>query len=187
MSRNCQCFVILDKKSYNFNTNPKHIKNKTLTQKLLFGGSAGLIICLSLFIFYIFIFFPLIKNISEKHPIIQSLSLIPPTLTGHIFPMMSHFAIEGSPMNSAICPRTEALCVLWDAELTKNCKIPWTMEGTNGCCREKIMAPSGDCSNKIEIMGFAILSLLLFSVYFGIGILIAYSIHKIKQEKLKNK
>ncbi|MBI4453735.1 hypothetical protein HY636_03770 [Candidatus Woesearchaeota archaeon] len=163
-------------------TKKRNIKTFVQSKKrILIGGAIGVAICLLLFLFYIFVYFPLIDTVYYSDSTDGSTPqwlLMPPTITGHSFPLFSHFIIEGTSVTTMFCKATNPECVNWGnwALLNKDmagCDTPWIMEGTAGCCVEKIMAPDESCSEKVEIAGFAILAGLLLVIYFILGAVVA--------------
>lgn len=170
--------------------NAKKVKgSKTPAQSknlILIGGAIGVAVCLLLFLFYTFVYFPLIKTAYYSDSANGSTPqwlLILPTVTGHTFPLFSHFIVEGMPaVTTKFCKATNPLCVNWAAGNMNmaDCDTLWMMEGTAGCCVEKIMTPDETCSEKVEIVGFIILAGLLLVIYFIIGAVAALLIQKRK-------
>jgi len=149
----------------------------------LIGGSIGIIVCLLLFIFYLFAYFPLMEKLNEQGHNINA-SILPAMITGHGFPMLSHFIIEGSPAIGLFCPKVEKVCTNWSAGTSPNYPT-WIMENTTGYCRDLIMVPATACSDKVEFAGFIILSLMLIMAYFFLGILITWLILRKKYPPVK--
>src|SRR3989338_4756687 len=110
-------------------------------------GFIGASICILLFLFYLFAYFPMYRFFFEQEE--SDVILLLPTITGHIFPLLSHFIVEGSSLTSQFCPSTEQHCLYWMAEEffmsedfvaeeiaieeNREC-IPWTSERVSGCC-----------------------------------------------------
>jgi len=143
-------------------------------KKIIIGGSIGLAICFVLFLFYNLAYFPALeKKYGDTQP---QWTIIPPTLTGHMLPYISHFIIEGSPAVSLFCQATDPVCTNWGVNQTSFCKDPWAMDGIVGCCNEKILVPNSNCSDKVDFVFFIIISTLLSGLYFIIGSLISWKI-----------
>ena len=119
--------------------------------------------------------------------------LLLPTITGHIFPLLSHFIVEGSSLTSQFCPSTEQHCLYWISEEffmsedfmaeeiaieeNREC-IPWTSERVSGCCVDLEMSPTTACADRVE-MGVSLgMSVLLVFVYFVIGAGIGFVVQK---------
>lgn len=144
-----------------------------LKKPWLKGGIIGAIVCILLFFFYMFAYFPLINTIYADDIAIKGYSpewtTTIPLVTGHLFPMLSHFIVEGSPIGSMFCKPIEPSCVRWEADITPNC-FSWTLEsGEVGCCVEQIKEPTTACTERVEMAVFLIMSFLLVVVYFVIG------------------
>ncbi len=163
--------------------NPKQYFKKQ--KPWLQGGIVGVGVCLLLFVFYIFIYFPTINKIYAediaKYGGTPAWTTNIPLYTGHLFPLFSHFIIEGSPLVGAFCKPTEKICISWVAKEFfpeihpgEEC-VPLTLEDEemgeliNGCCEQQEMAPKESCRETVEISGFFALVLILFAVYFLIG------------------
>ncbi|MBI5391072.1 hypothetical protein HZB02_06310 [Candidatus Woesearchaeota archaeon] len=119
------------------------------------GGIIGVVVCVCLFIFYAYGYFPLLQSIygSEPQP---GWTLIPPIVTGHIFPLFSGFIV---PYGFG-CPFTETACMEWSF----------------GYCLKQEMFPTEACADRSEMIGFFSLVIILLAVYFGIGALIGWLI-----------
>jgi hypothetical protein len=63
------------------------------------GGIIGVIVCASLFLFYIFLYFPVIDKVYAndiiKYGGTPNWTLVLPMYTGHFFPFFSGFIAEG--------------------------------------------------------------------------------------------
>lgn len=140
------------------------------------GGILGVIICLILLPFNLFVYFPLI--VSSYDGMIPSWALIPPMITGHAFPLLSHFIVP----YGFLCEFTEPICTHWSVKdlAGPNC-VPWTSsEGDAGCCIEQTMTPTNTCANISEMVGFFGLLTMLLVAYFILGAVIGRVIEKRK-------
>jgi hypothetical protein len=153
-------------------------------KKTLLGGAIGVIICALLFVFYIYVYFPTFQTgDNDTEP---SWLLVTPLVTGHAFPLLSHFLVEDSSIVKVFCKATNPNCVNWAAGNVPGCKIPQseidpeTGEKVAGCCMTQIMTPDESCREKVEVAGFIVLTVLLTVVYFAIGSIIAWQIQKRK-------
>ncbi len=150
------------------------LKQWFLSKKLwLRGGIIGIIICLVLGVFNLFIYFPVIDSVYGG--MIPNWVFIPSMITGHAFPILSHFIVP----YGWLCKFTESACVSWSAESAPGA-MPWTMEGTPGYCIEQTMAPTSSCADLSEMVGFFGLILFLIVVYFAIGAIVGLIIQKRK-------
>ncbi len=144
------------------------------------GGIIGAIICILLFLFYILVYFPAFKVMyTGEEP--DSVLLLP-TITGHIFPLLSHFIVEGTSLTNQFCAQTEEHCISWMAkeiaeEENRECVL-WTSEGIQGCCVEKEMSFTPICAERVEIGAFFGSGVLLVLIYFVIGAGIGFFIQK---------
>ncbi len=128
------------------------------------GGLLGLAACAVLFVFYIFVYFPMIDKVYGKTNTPSS-ALILPTITGHTFSMFSGFIVP----SSFLCELSETTCTGWQAE-NPGYGESWQLEtGEHGYCTSKIKVPTTQCADLSEKVGFAMLSVLLFGIYFAIG------------------
>lgn len=129
------------------------------------------------------------RNVHESEkatPAIDGLLMIPPLITGHLFPSLSHFIVEGSPAPKIFCPAKETICPYWVIQVaTANCQTPWVMENTPGCCLRLEKVPDENCVDKINLVAFLILSIMLFIFYFFAGLGVGWLIY-LKKSKRKN-
>ncbi len=129
------------------------------------GGTIGALICILLFLFYIFAYFPAIDKIFNADVIatggIPTWTLALPLLTGHFFPIMSGF-FYGHPIIDVIC-KPEPGCNSWTAE--------------SGCVQTS-MSFSGACEARAEMLMFLALTALLLIIYFAIGAIIGLAIQR---------
>lgn len=147
------------------------------------GGIVGAAVCALLFGFYLFLYFPAIYLSVQANPDREepSWELILPTATGHIFPFMTHFAIEGSSIPDAVCKETETHCLAWSLEY-ENGGVPWTdAEGGAGYCLMQETSPLSSCVERVEGAASMIALIALESVYFAIGAIVAVVIEKRKK------
>jgi hypothetical protein len=150
------------------------LKQWFLSKKLwLRGGIIGIIVCLVLGLFNLFVYFPIINRVYEG--MIPNWVLLPPTITGHAFPIFSHFMIP----YGWLCKFTEVTCTSWSVESAPGA-IPWITEGQAGYCIQQTMTPTSSCADLSEIVGFFGLVILLFVAYFLIGTTIGLIIQKKK-------
>ncbi len=158
-----------------------NIKKWFQTRELwLRWGIAGASICVLLFLFYLLVYFPTYRFFFEQNE--SDAILLLPTITGHLFPILSHFIVEGSSLASQFCPYTEEHCVYWMAEEialeeNKEC-VPWTSEGVSGCCAQLEMSPTTACVDRVEMGVFWGMSILLVLIYFIIGAGIGFVVQK---------
>lgn len=164
--------VIIDK-----NMNFKFFHQKTW----LFGGMSGVIVCVGLFLFYMFIYFPGIEKFYaadiEKtgYPPAWTTALIFPT--GHFLPFLSGFFVPYGFQ----CEFTEPHCTHWSADYEPGSE-PWTLDGQKGYCIQKSMAPSAACADKSEAVGFWFLSAVLVGIYFMVGAIIGGLIQELRKK-----
>lgn len=137
-------------------------------------GIIGVIVCLVLGLFNLFVYFPIINNIYGDN--IPEGALVLPMITGHAFPILSHFIMP----NSWLCKSSVPTCISWSAENTPG-GVPWTVEGKEGYCTQQTMSPTESCANFSEIANFSLITLILFVIYFGIGAIIGLIIQKKKK------
>jgi len=150
------------------------LKKWFLSKKLwLRGGIIGVIICLVLGLFNLFVYFPMINSVYRG--MIPNWALIPPMITGHAFPILSHFIVP----YGWLCKFTEPICTSWSMESASG-SVQWTMEGQAGYCIQQTMTPTSACADLSEMVGFWGLVLLLFSAYFAVGAVIGLIIQKKK-------
>ena len=160
------------------------ISERLMSQKSwMKGGVIGATICAMLFCFYLFIYFPMLYAAVQADPSNQepSWSLTLPTITGHIFPLMTHFAIEGSSLPEMICKETETNCVSWSLEYADG-GVPWSdTEGGAGYCLEQETSPLASCIDRLEGAVSLLAIALLELVYFLLGAIIAMVIEHRKK------
>ena len=142
-------------------------------------------ICVLLFLFYLFVYFPVYRFFFEQEE--SNTILLFPTVTGHIFPILSHFIVEGTSLTNQFCAQTEEHCTSWVAkeiaeEENQEC-IPWTtFEGASGCCVNFETSPVTACADRVEISVFFGSGVLLVLIYFIIGAGIGFFIQKRKSK-----
>ena len=156
------------------------LKKSFLPKKLwLRGGITGVIVCLVLFLFYIFMYFPAVdKSYTEDTAAYSGTpawTTTVPLVTGHFFPLLSGFIIP----YGFLCEFTEPNCTLWSATDGAG-GSPWIMEGQAGYCIKQTRTPTDFCANLSEAVGFWGLAALLTGVYFVIGAVIGGLIQKRK-------
>ncbi len=178
-----------------------YLKEKFAKRAWLIGGIIGVVICLILYLFYTFVYFPAFTNnfannpsdnsdiLSSNNPdstvqnTLPSYALLLPTVTGHVIPMMAHFLVP----YGMFCEFTEPVCVLWGAKINldgsevKDC-VPWTMDGTEGCCMKQITQPTSECADHSEMIGSIALLVILFIIYFMVGAMIGSFIQRRKSD-----
>ncbi len=147
------------------------ILRKIWSKPYLRGGIIGIIICLILFLFNLYVYFPLVTN---AEGVVSSWALVPPLITGQLFPMLSIFIVPYGLF-------TEPTCVLWSAEYSYPDCIPWETEGVQGCCQEQVMQPTAACDKLSDQIGFIGLSVLLFLAYFLVGALMGKYVGKMRK------
>ncbi|MDP3639982.1 MAG: hypothetical protein Q8R53_02145 [Nanoarchaeota archaeon] len=132
------------------------------------GGIIGVIVCIVLFLFYIFVYSSSINKIYAED--IAAYGGTPawtttvPLVTGHFFPLFSGFIIP----YGFLCEFAVPICTNWSAAYEPGA-VPWIMEGQAGYCIEQTMTPTDSCANLSEAVGFFGLAILLIGIYFGIG------------------
>lgn len=135
------------------------------------GGIIGATICALLFGFYLFVYFPMLYVAVQSDPSGDepSWSLTLPTVTGHIFPLMTHFAVEGSSLPETMCEETETHCLIWSLEYEEG-GVPWSIdEGGAGYCLEQETSPLASCVDRLEGAASLVAIALLECIYFIIG------------------
>ena len=153
-----------------------NVKKWFKSQKFrLRGGIFGVIICVVLLLFNLLVYFPIIANVYGG--MIPGWALIPPMITGHAFPILSHFIIP----YGWLCKFTELICTSWSVESAPGA-IPWKVEGTAGYCIEQTMTPTSSCADFSEIVGFWGITILLLVAYFMLGAIIGKVIEKRKKK-----
>ncbi|MBI1970489.1 hypothetical protein HYS47_01975, partial [Candidatus Woesearchaeota archaeon] len=159
------------------------------------SGFLGIAVCIALFLFYLFLYFPIINVVYADH--IAAYGGTPawttniPLFTGHLFPLFSHFVIEGTPLISRFCEETIPDCTQWAAKeyYTGTDCVEWkesdpeTRTEYDGCCEDLIMTPTPACEDRAELAGFIILALVLIGIYFLIGAALGFMI-QIKKQRL---
>jgi hypothetical protein len=156
-------------------------QQSTMKKTALFGGIIGVVFCVLLFIFYIFVYFPIFST--ENDDTDPSWLYLPPTITGHTFVLLSPFLFEASPIVDIACKAESPSCLHWMAGNIPGCTISKTElddSGTPipGCCMKQIMVPDESCRERSGLVGIVILSVLLALIYFLIGALVAWIIRK---------
>lgn len=152
---------------------PLNLRSIIKSKPPLRGGIIGIIVCLILFLFNLYVYFPLV---TDAEGVISSWALVPPLITGQLFPMFSIFIVP----YGLFCEFTEPTCVRWSAGYSYPDCIPWEMEGVQGCCQEQVMQPTAVCDKLSDQIGFIGLSVLLFLGYFLVGALIGKYVWKRK-------
>lgn len=115
-------------------------------------GGRGVVVFFLLLLFYLFLY---TQWIPWVHPEIYAQGQSPPfydllaLATGHGFLLFSHFIIEGSPLSNIFC--------------SSNGDVIGAGED---------VSESGDCFNRVEIIGTLIIFVLLLGIYFAIGALL---------------
>ena len=135
-----------------------------------------MVICIALFLFYIFAYFPILKNFSTSEKA-QSMSLLLPTITGHSIPLLSGFFTRVDPLINPFCPRNQLNCALWQKDTT-NCQNYWVMNETLGCCARLESIPEESCVQRVQTTAFFVLCAMLIFFYFGLGIFVGWLIYK---------
>jgi len=144
------------------------------------GGLIGVGIFIALFFFYIYVYFPLVEN----NVGIPNNALILPMITGHAFPILSHFFVP----YGFLCEFREEHCISWSSyyainEESGSCVKPLVIEGVEGCCTTLTPQPTSFCASLSEKVGFFGMITLLLGIYFGIGAAIGKIIQKRKFKK----
>lgn len=158
--------------------------NKWFRSKKLWlrGGIAGALVCVLLFLFYLYVYTPILRSRYEDPKMLPSWAQVLPTVTGHFVPLLSGFIVP----YGFLCEFTEPTCANWKAGECVNGGAPWTMvdpsslKNTPGCCLEKTMQPTAACANLSEMIGFFGLAAILVVIYFIIGSAIGWIMQKIK-------
>jgi len=152
-------------------------------KKCIIGGSIGVLVCIILFAFYLLAYFPMMKGLNDRGYDVNA-SMFPAFLTGHAFPFLTHFIVEGSPLIGKFCPAVQKECTAWNAGTMPGYE-PWVMDNTTGYCTNLIMVPKAECADKIEQTSFIVMSAMLIVVYFLLGVFITWLIPKIKKAYAK--
>lgn len=154
------------------------------------GGLIAVGVCMILFFVYMFIYFPLMERIYlEDRGELESFSelfLIPPTMTGHIFPMLSIFII---PYGLG-CEFSEQTCTSWSSTYVPGSQ-EWTFVDETGSyagyCTDITLTPNEKCAERSEKIGFFALSFLLVVGYFILGSVIGLIIQERKKYVQRSK
>ncbi|HLD81747.1 MAG TPA: hypothetical protein VJA22_00895 [Patescibacteria group bacterium] len=104
---------------------------------------------------------------------IPNWALLPLMITGHAFPILSHFVLP----YGWLCKFTEPICTEWSIESAPGA-IPVSMDGTAGYCIQQTMAPTSSCADLSEMVGFFGFIILLFVAYFAVGAMVGSIIQK---------
>lgn len=160
------------------------LKQRFASQKTwMKGGIVGVTVCTLLFAFYIFIYFPMLSAFIDGNPQREepSWSLTPPATTGHILPLLMHFAVEGSSIPSKICTETETHCLEWSLGYEEG-GVSWVDgEGGAGYCLQQETSPLASCVERLEGAVSLIVIALLETIYFIIGAVTAIVIERRKK------
>lgn len=122
------------------------------------GGWYGFGICTLFFVFYLGLYFPLLQMLYPDG-LLPNVATFLPTLTGHLFPLLSTFVFDPS----LLCQATEAVCVHWNVD--------------QGCIQQEMTIPSA-CRDMAEAVGFWLFTLGLEGLYVLVGALVAQIISK---------
>ena len=141
------------------------------------GGMIGVVICILLFLFYVMAYFPLLTDTSSG--MMSNSALFLPMVTGHAFPILSHFIVP----YGFLCEFSEESCTAWSSsealrEHSGSCLKPMVMEGVEGCCTTLTPQPTPFCDSLSEAVGFFGFVLLLLGIYFGIGAVVARMVYR---------
>ena len=154
-------------------------KNKPTKRLWLRGGFIGVAVCIVLFLFYIFAYFPTLERIYADDIASSGgtpgWTMVAPLATGHFFPFLSIFIVP----YGFLCDFTEPICTNWSL-MSEPGAVPWTMEGQAGYCIQQTMTPTDSCANLSDAVGFWGLNALLLATYFGIGAGIGWFVQKRK-------
>ena len=155
------------------------------------GGLLGVALCIFLFLFYMFVYFPLIDRMYKTdyytyNTLPPAWSTTIPLITGHLFPLFSGYS---TPVE-LFCKSTEPICIHWRAQElvpeTTKC-IPWEDpsggKGVPGCCLDLQKVPSPLCREKAEKIWSWSLVITLFIIYFMIGAVIGRIMNNRKKIK----
>lgn len=149
----------------------KNFINVKLPKKpWLRGGVIGAGICILLFLFYFFAYFPVIENnyLDRSSGTLPAWATALPTFTGHL---IFAFLVEpmGYSLSKQVCT-TNPVCNNWvHADLAPDCIVPWKEEGIDGCCFSPDTAPAEPCGRYVRNITSLSLILLLVGIYFLIG------------------
>lgn len=157
-----------------------NLKKWFLSKKLwLRGGIIGIIVCVVLFLFYVFVYFPVIDKVYAED--VATYGGTPawttsiPMVTGHLFLLFSGFVVP----HGFLCEFTEPVCTSWSV-INGSGSVPWIVEGQAGYCAEQTMTPTNSCAKLSETAGFWGLVAILLGVYFAIGATVGGFIQKRK-------
>ncbi|MBT7902895.1 hypothetical protein HN587_03455 [Candidatus Woesearchaeota archaeon] len=141
-------------------------------------------ICALLYFFYLFAYYPVLIEIYPDQ--MPDSTLILPGVTGHLFPLLSHFIIEGSSLTKTFCAQTEPFCYSWTREQVPDC-VEWVTKETNakGCCTGLSYEPKYSCVEKVEVVGTLLLVFILAVIYFGAGSFIGFVVQKKRKNNNK--
>ncbi len=148
------------------------------------GGIIGAAICVLLFLFYFFAYFPVIDKVYAEQLATQgstpawTTSL--PIFTGHL---IFAFLVEpmGYSLSKQVCA-SHPVCNNWvHADLAPGCTLPWKEEGIDGCCISPDTAPAEPCGRYVRNITSLSLILLLIGIYFLIGAGIGWLVGKRKK------
>jgi len=147
------------------------------------GGIIASVICAILFGFYAFLYFPLVEQYAREAEERNGshFALVLPVMTGHILPMLSHFAIEGSSIPDTLCKETETTCLHWSSEYGEGGMSWIDGEGGAGYCLEQDIGPARSCVERIQSFAMIGAGLILEMAYFIIGAVIAIGIARRKK------
>ncbi|TAK04137.1 hypothetical protein EPO34_03245 [Patescibacteria group bacterium] len=139
------------------------------------GGIAGVMVCIALAVYYVGFSLPAIDR--AYGGMVPDGVLMPMTLTGHFFPIFSHFIVP----YGLFCPFNEQTCTHWSLYEEPG-STPWTdKEGGAGYCIDLTNVPSDFCAGFSERLGFVGLSLLLLGSYFAVGYGVGLGIERWKR------
>lgn len=149
------------------------------------GGIIGAGICVLLFLFYFFVYFPVIDNVYAEQLASQgstpAWTTALPTFTGHL---IFAFLIEptGYSLSKQVCA-TNSVCNNWvHADLAPDCFMPWKEEGVDGCCLSPSTEPVEPCGRYVRNITSLSLILFLIAIYFLIGAGIGWFVGRRKKK-----
>lgn len=144
------------------------------------GGIAGLLVCVVLFLFYVFLYFPLFTD--DTTGTISNKALVLPMITGQGFLILSHFIIP----SGFLCEDSVKECTGWSVEenLPEDYVCdPLVRESVEGCCTSWTYYPTDTCSILSERVGFFGLMIFLLGIYFMAGALIFRMMYQRKTKR----